>query len=101
MATADILAPQDSGNTDSENKYHPAAHLALAWINRYLMGDPTVATILAESFANMALEGNEIAEISGDTLRRILSGESVSDCNVLGLAWTIRDMEEMAEEEAA
>jgi hypothetical protein len=46
-----------------------------------------------ESFASCAIEGNRLAEVCGETLRRIIESEPVSDRYLLGLAWTILRME--------
>jgi hypothetical protein len=46
---------------------------------------------LQESLASCALEGNRLAEICGETLRRLLAHEPVSDRYLLGLAWYVRD----------
>lgn len=47
-----------------------------------------------ESFSSCAIEGNHLGEICGETLHRLMTGQSVSDRYLLGLAWTIRAMEE-------
>jgi hypothetical protein len=43
-----------------------------------------------EAFSSCAIEGNRLGAVCVETLRRILSGEPVSDRYVLGLAWAIR-----------
>ena len=63
---------------------HPAAQSALAFI-RECPGLPH----WQEAFSSCALEGNRIGEICGETLRRVLAGEPVSDRYILGLAWSI------------
>lgn len=67
---------------------HPAAFSAKAWLAA--LG---VAELLRwqEAFASCALTDNRSAEISGETLRRLLAGEPVSDRYLLGLAWVIRE----------
>ncbi len=45
------------------------------------------------SFASDAIEGNRLAEICGETLRRVIAGEPVSDRYLLGLCWTLREMD--------
>jgi hypothetical protein len=47
-----------------------------------------------ESFSSCAIDGNRFAEVCGETLRRVMSGEPVSDRYILGLAWAIRGMNE-------
>ena len=85
----------DSG-TLTLSEYHPAADTAFAWLKKRLARDPLDAHMLLESFASVGLSGNRLAEICGETLRRVLTGEPVSDRYVLGLCWTLRDMEEKA-----
>jgi hypothetical protein len=67
---------------------HPMAYHALAYIRQ--QGLQEVFGWI-ESFSSCAIEGNEVAEICGETLRRIMAGEPVSDRYVLGLAWFIKN----------
>lgn len=78
MADPGTLAPTE---------HHPAADLALAWIRALPM--PELLT-WSEAFASTAIEGNRLAEVCSETLRRIMNGETVSDRYVLGLAWAMR-----------
>ena len=48
---------------------------------------------LMESFASCAIDGNRFAEVCGETLRRVMTGEPVSDRYILGLAWAVQGME--------
>lgn len=83
------------------DEYHPAAEDALRWIHNYFRRNPpTEAFMLIESFSSCAIEGNRMAEVCAETLRRLLDKEPVSDRYLLGLAWTIRDMEEMRNEDS-
>lgn len=41
------------------------------------------------AFASCAIEGNRMGEVCGETLRRILDGEPVSDRYLMGLALAI------------
>jgi hypothetical protein len=69
---------------------HPAAQSAF----RYVLSLPEPQLhILAEAFASSAIDGNRYAEVCGETLRRCLAGEPVSDRYILGLAWAIKDLE--------
>jgi hypothetical protein len=72
---------------------HPAARDALAWVRAYLLKDIAKAHLLLESFASVGLSGNRIGEVCGETLRRVMASEPVSDRYLLGLAWTLREME--------
>ncbi len=73
---------------------HPAAHNAKMWILEYIgRKDVKDIFILLEAFCSVGLSGNRLADCCGETLRRLLHGEPVSDRYLLGLAWTMRDME--------
>lgn len=77
--------------TLKDGEPHPSAVLALAWIRNQSEN----LAIWQESFSSCAIEGNRIGEICGETLHRIMTGQSVSDRYVLGLAWFMRhEMEE-------
>lgn len=52
-----------------------------------------------ESFSSCAIENNRLAEICYGTLNRILNNEPVSDRYLLGLAWTIKTMEDKESKE--
>jgi hypothetical protein len=81
-----------------ENEPHPAAESARQWLFRYVSRQgPNELFLLQESFASNAIEGNRLSEVCGETLRRFLAGEPVSDRYAVGLIWTIREMEEMSE----
>lgn len=67
---------------------HPAAFSAKAW----LAALPLPELLRWQgAFASCAIEGNRIGDICGETLRRLLAGEPVSDRYLLGLAWVIRN----------
>lgn len=79
-----------------DNEPHPAAENARQWLLGYVRRHKDhEMPMLLESFCSSAIEGNRLAEICGETLRRFLHGEPVSDRYALGLIWTIREMEEM------
>lgn len=70
---------------------HPLAYDA----KEYIASLPMDKLILyQESYASCSLSGNRAAEICSETLRRLLTGQSVSDRYLLGLAWSIRNMED-------
>ena len=69
---------------------HPAAIDALRYVAE--LGFMRQSTLM-ESFSSCAIEGNRFAEVCGETLRRVMHREPVSDRYVLGLAWAIRGME--------
>jgi hypothetical protein len=70
---------------------HPAAWKALRYVRSKT---PVEMAMLMEAFSSNAIEGNRVAEICAETLRRVMNEEPVSDRYILGLAWTLRDMEE-------
>lgn len=68
---------------------HPAALGAHAWIAARPLAD---LLRWQESFSSCAIEGDRLAEVCAETLRRLLSGEPVSDRYLLGLVWAVREM---------
>ena len=67
---------------------HPSAINALTWVKN----QPIEQLMQWQSaYASCAISGNRLAEICGETLRRLLNGEPVSDRYLLGLAWSMRD----------
>ncbi len=77
--------------TLSTGEPHPQSHSALAYIKVRLMTDPS----LRESLASCALSGNRSAEVCYGTMERIRNGEPVSDRYVLGLAWLLKELEDL------
>lgn len=71
---------------------HPAAHSAMNYINEFVSNHIHETMILLESFAATAHAGNRLSEACHETLRRVISGEPISDRYLLGLAWTIKEM---------
>lgn len=66
---------------------HPMASDAMEFIQSIPFADKMM---WLESFASCAIDGNRTAEILGETLRRVIEGEPVSDRYLLGLAWALR-----------
>ena len=80
--------------TLEEGEPHPAAFGAKQWILDYVRRNEVSALPrLLESFCSVGISDNRLAECCGETLRRLLNGEPVSDRYLLGLAWTMRNME--------
>ena len=77
--------------TLNEKEPHPSAYSAMAYVKG--LGFAKLTTYL-EAFSSCAIEGNRLGEICSTTLDRLLKGEPVSDRYILGLAWSIRSMEE-------
>jgi hypothetical protein len=67
---------------------HPSAYSAMEYVKMKLNND----TI--EAFASCAIEGNRLSEVCIETIRKIKEGEPVSDRYLLGLAWTLKEMED-------
>ena len=70
---------------------HPSAFAAQTYINSLSRAD---LMRCQESFASASLSGNRLADICGETLRRLLGGEPVSDRYLLGLAWQLKYLQE-------
>jgi len=81
---------KERGTLEPE-EFHPAAKDALRYMQGFSLAQ---LMVFMESFSSVALSGNRPAEICAETLRRLLDSEPVSDRYLLGLAWTIRDMED-------
>lgn len=77
---------------------HPASHNAYAYLKVHLT-NPFWFSVIRESMASSALSGNRLAEVCWETLRRFESGEPVSDRYLLGLAWFIRDLNDLKTQE--
>ncbi len=71
---------------------HPAAHSAMAYVKIYLSANAENSFLMQEAMASCAIEGNRLAGICGETLRRVMAGEAVSDRYILGLAWYLKEM---------
>lgn len=73
-----------------EGEFHPAAYSAMLWFRK-------IGTLekmrMTEAVASTALSGNRLAEICTSTLRRLEKGEPVSDRYLLGLCWTLMEMQ--------
>lgn len=75
-----------------EREPHPSASRALAWIREnYTMAE---LRMILETYSSLAIDGNGLAEVCAETLRRLLHNKPVSDRYLLGLAWELRDIKE-------
>lgn len=94
---------EDNRGTLKEGEVHPSAQSALDYIKGL---GPQKLCMYLEAFASCSIEGNRLGEICSETLNRIMTGKGISDRYALGLAWTLRNMEEdyesreLVEEEA-
>jgi hypothetical protein len=66
---------------------HPSAQSALEFVGSHSLAE---LAVFQESFSSCAIEGNRLAEICSETLRRVMHHEPVSDRYILGLAWAMR-----------
>ncbi len=78
-----------TNGTLNEGEFHPAATDAM----KYILSLDNLAMHL-EAFSSCALSGNRLADVCAETLRRVMMGDPVSDRYLLGLAWTLKGMEE-------
>lgn len=68
---------------------HPMAWAA----GKYIKSIPlTELQSILEAMSSCALTGNRTAGIIGETLRRFIHGEMVSDRYLLGLAWYLKEL---------
>lgn len=65
---------------------HPGYHVAMEYLRSVGYAE---LYLLLEAFASCAIEGNRTAEICAETLRRLLTHQTVSDRYIMGLAWEI------------
>jgi hypothetical protein len=79
--------------TLTDKEPHPSAMDALDYIKS--LGIEKLPMYL-EAYSSCAIEGNRLGEICSETLHRIMNGKPVSDRYVLGLAWSLKNMEEMS-----
>lgn len=70
---------------------HPASKSAMDYLKSLPL---TTLMLYQESYASCAIEGNRLGYVCSETIRRIMHNEPVSDRYLLGLAWSIRRMEE-------
>jgi len=68
---------------------HPAAKIALKWIRDNYSYQELMLQL--EAFSSCAIEGNRLSEILGETLRRLLNNEPISDRYIMGLSWYLFD----------
>ena len=74
------LMKKPTRGTLADNEPHPAAYEAKDWIASL---PPVELLQWREAFASCSISGNRLAEICGETLGRLMSGQPVSDRYVL------------------
>jgi hypothetical protein len=80
-------------DTLAVGEFHPQAHAAFSYIRS------TMSPMLLEAIASCALSGNRSAELAMGTWSRIKKGEAVSDRYLLGMAWFLREINEVKDEQ--
>lgn len=80
-----------SAGTLKPGEPHPSAQGALNYV--VALGNARKAELL-EAFSSCALSGSRSAEISAETLRRVMRREPVSDRYIMGLCLFLRTMED-------
>lgn len=88
---------EETRGTLKQGEVHPMAHNAMAYIRAFIATGPDNVLMLQEAMASCAIEGNRAAEVCGETLQRLLTGQPVSDRYLLGLAWFILEMSNSGE----
>jgi len=66
---------------------HPAAFMAMDYLDSLGICE---LMMWQEAFSSTAIDGNHLSAICGETMRRFLEGEPVSDRYLLGLVYMIR-----------
>jgi len=79
----------DSSDTLNPGELHPMTQNALGYVQAYMTPK------LVEAMASSALSGNITATICYGTCKRLQSDEPVSDRYLLGLAWFIKEMQDI------
>ena len=76
---------------------HPCAHDAFKYVKEWMLENSMRVFPLMESMASCAISGNRLGEVCGETLRRMMNGEPVSDRYLLGLGWFLKSHYEESE----
>lgn len=70
---------------------HPMAHNAYRYI---ISRSPIKNSLALETLSSCAIEGNRLAEVCAETLRRVMYNEPVSDRYLMGLCLYLKEMDE-------
>lgn len=82
--------PTEYHDTLQPGEPHPGVNSAMEFLNS--LGIEKLL-LYREAFSSCAIEGNRAGAICSGTINRLLAHEQVSDRYILGLAWTIMEME--------
>ena len=80
-------------DTLEPGEVHPSSYSAMEYI---LSIKPKKWIRCVEAISSTALSGNRTASICKGTIERLEKKEPVSDRYILGLAWFLKEMEQMA-----
>lgn len=72
------------------NEQHPSFASAAGYVLKKI-NDPA----LLEALASTAIESNRMSEVCLGTIQRIKNKQPVSDRYILGLAWFMKELEEL------
>ena len=87
----EVNPPVNTRGTLQEGEIHPAAKSAMM----YIKSRPVKSLMVwRQAFEEHAELGSRPSQICGETLQRIMEGDNVSDRYLLGLAWTLRMLED-------
>lgn len=84
--------------TLKRGEYHPSANSAMAYVKTILL-TPAKWFFYKEALASTALSGCRQSEICLETLERIEQSQPVSDRYLLGLAWFLKELEEVSNDQ--
>jgi hypothetical protein len=82
---------EETRDTLKPGEPHPSTEYALHYISS--LGHIELMKYL-EAYSSCAIENNRLAEVCAGTLNRLLKGEPVSDRYLLGLAWSLKILQE-------
>lgn len=83
--------PDEDRSTLAERETHPSTQSALEYISSLGLDK---LTAYLEAYSSCAIESNRLGEVCAGTLNRLLKQEPISDRYLLGLAWSLKTMEE-------
>ena len=82
-----------SKGTLNLGEFHPSATSAMSFVKRWSCDPDSFFT--KEAIASNAMSGSRHCQICFETLTRIDNNEPVSDRYLLGLAWFLKELEEL------
>lgn len=86
--------PQLSHGILKQDELHPAAQVAMEYVNKFITDNIRETILMLEAFENMSHSGDRLSIVCHESLRKVINCESIGERYLLGLAWTMRDMYE-------